>query len=606
VPASLQNLVVHIGSHKSGTTSIQDFCSENHELLTSKGIFYPAGLCTNYPRQHSDVARLLNSGDVDAVRVLLTTAVEKANSCGAHTVFMSGEDLCTLQANAVKTFTQLCDQHFESRKFIFVVRGRSDYLMSLYKHNMRYGAQITESTFIKNYTFSPKNALETWKHNFSELCDVILYDDHKDKLISAFFDRVFGFQVEADKVSNASLDMLMLHIYNTFLKNWDSHDVEKIIWDVGIKHKSKMNFELESLITKELACSVPDGDWYIEELKDPEALLRTQKKQMTHDPLEVCDKMLSLFHLLRDHFERERCKPSELTSKNRSKVARTRYKTQNLNCDFTLNNRPQEESMINFLRTVSTRFHERAEPLPPLHGKTHEELVEILTSDTVECAGIPKWPDEDTQRAFAGNAGAALVRSTQAFIDALDRGGAFERKNWKALEFGCGWGRIASVMLTRGTADQLDLCDAWQSSLDIAASCGLKNQMFKVSELTQPGEIPSNRYEFAYAMSIFTHLDRASFEHNIAALMNSLKSQGNMFFTVRFQTYIDALIATNAIDANSRLEDGFWHVTHPGQKHFGKTAVSADYIERIGAVHGEVRYLGLAAHEQHLYCITKA
>jgi hypothetical protein len=52
--------------------------------------------------------------------------------------------------------------------------------------------------------------------------------------------------------------------------------------------------------------------------------------------------------------------------------------------------------------------------------------------------------------------------------------------------------------------------------------------------------------------------------------------------------------------------DGFWHVTHPGQKHFGHTAVTPGFVERLGANFGLVKYLGLPAHEQHLYRVQKA
>src|SRR4051794_824854 len=80
---------------------------------------------------------------------------------------------------------------------------------------------------------------------------------------------------------------------------------------------------------------------------------------------------------------------------------------------------------------------------------------------------LPRWPDEALQKKYTGAAGVSLMQSTLRFIDVLERAGAFTPSDWHGLDYGCGWGRIASVLLTKGAPEQLDLCDAWPQTIEI-------------------------------------------------------------------------------------------------------------------------------------------
>ena len=60
-------LVVHIGSHKAGSTSIQDYCFLHQDRLLNHGIYYPTGFFEKYPRQHSELRELVMQDKMDTV-----------------------------------------------------------------------------------------------------------------------------------------------------------------------------------------------------------------------------------------------------------------------------------------------------------------------------------------------------------------------------------------------------------------------------------------------------------------------------------------------------------------------------------------------------------
>jgi Methyltransferase domain len=243
-------------------------------------------------------------------------------------------------------------------------------------------------------------------------------------------------------------------------------------------------------------------------------------------------------------------------------------------------------------------------PTPAFTGKTVEEIYRAVTANGGD-ENLPRWPSEEIQKRYTGGSGAVLLHRAANFVELLNKDNAFARPDWKGLDFGCGWGRIATYMLTKGAPDQLDLCDAWNESLEIAKKGGFRNRMFKVSDVVESGELPRNYYDFCYAMSVFTHLSREAFESNVKALTETLVPGGKLYLTVRHKTFLDKMIESGRIDADQKFEaDGFWHVTYRNRPHYGETAVEPAYMQRLASRYGELAYLGLPEYEQHLYRIT--
>ena len=217
----------------------------------------------------------------------------------------------------------------------------------------------------------------------------------------------------------------------------------------------------------------------------------------------------------------------------------------------------------------------------------------------------PRWPDEKLQKGYVGSSGPQLLKRALDFIAILDRDGAF-KEGWKGLDYGCGWGRFLSTMLSKGKSGQLDGCDAWQITLGHINKLGFANYIFKVSELLKEGEISPAHYDFVMSFSVFTHLSPSAFEHNLSYLMSTLKPSGVLYITVRHAEFIQHKYADRADELNEALRDrGIAFVDSggdlTGQKLFGDTIVTKEYMMQ----HPNVRYLGLPHTLQHVYAIAR-
>ena len=83
----MRKLYVHIGNHRTGTTSIQQFMYAHREALWDRGILYP-----NATKRHLRLmAGVFELGAGDEVAADLA---RKAEARGAHTVVLSEEDVC--------------------------------------------------------------------------------------------------------------------------------------------------------------------------------------------------------------------------------------------------------------------------------------------------------------------------------------------------------------------------------------------------------------------------------------------------------------------------------------------------------------------------------
>ena len=241
----------------------------------------------------------------------------------------------------------------------------------------------------------------------------------------------------------------------------------------------------------------------------------------------------------------------------------------------------------------------KAEPIDVLvpNDRALERRAGALFARVGAPDGLPRWPSEELQKKYTGNHGPALMRTTLRFVETLERAGAF-RPGWRGLDYGCGWGRIASAMLTRGGPEQLELCDAWPSTIALLEGAGFKNRIFAVSEVLKEGEVAPGAYDFIYAFSVFTHLRRDAFENNLPLLLGALKPGGKLYLTVRHADYLPRVKAGPA-DAATLARNGFWYRPTGNSATFGIAVTERRTLERLAP--GSLDYLGEIDPCQHLY-----
>lgn len=247
---------------------------------------------------------------------------------------------------------------------------------------------------------------------------------------------------------------------------------------------------------------------------------------------------------------------------------------------------------------------------PSRHADPYEGLdLQQLYEAVREGRAGPRWPTEDIQRMYAGTHGTDLVRRSLQFIRMLEEDGAFP-PGWKGLDYGCGFGRFATLLLSKGPPEQLDMCDAWEKTLVVLTNLGHRNRVFRVSELLEPGEIPPGSYDMILSFSVFTHLSAQGFARNLPVLMAALKPGGRFYFTVRHEEFIDHKYADRSVDLHARLyQDEFMFTDSGGnlgtEKVFGDTVVTRGYLQRLTPEGFALRYLGLPHTLQHVYVVDR-
>jgi hypothetical protein len=86
-------LAIHVGPHKTGSTSVQRALAAAREELAAGGVWYPPSLPdASWPEQHADVWLLLRDGRVGEFDAWLAAARAEAVARGCDTVLLSSEN----------------------------------------------------------------------------------------------------------------------------------------------------------------------------------------------------------------------------------------------------------------------------------------------------------------------------------------------------------------------------------------------------------------------------------------------------------------------------------------------------------------------------------
>jgi hypothetical protein len=95
IPCRMTRAVIHIGLHKTGTTSFQEVCARSQDILAERGVLYPL----NYPltlgtAQHQGLVASLRFGDFSRISTHIQMLAEI--STGFETLLLSSEEFSFL------------------------------------------------------------------------------------------------------------------------------------------------------------------------------------------------------------------------------------------------------------------------------------------------------------------------------------------------------------------------------------------------------------------------------------------------------------------------------------------------------------------------------
>ena len=205
-------LILHIGTHKTGTTALQRFLYANPEPLAANGFYYAT---PRHLQEANLIANALNVGKSRVAHEFLGKHLECARRSGLHTILASAENFYAMSvldamqrrevcAKAIErdhalidTFRSLMPPGIDAFQLVCYFRRPDRYAESLYSQHVKRGI-IFDGTFeeflpiIRPALFYDKH-MRAWSDAFEERnCTVRLYEPARADVVSDFVRKILG------------------------------------------------------------------------------------------------------------------------------------------------------------------------------------------------------------------------------------------------------------------------------------------------------------------------------------------------------------------------------------------------------------------------------
>jgi hypothetical protein len=167
-------LYLHVGPHKTGTTSLQVALHENREALRQKGLYYPSCLAeSRWPESHNEMAFKVKEGLLDLVLDRLKQIEIEVGDCKA--ILLSAEEFSNSHISEnYEKFLAYLDQQFQL-KIIYCLRDTGDRIASMAAHSACSGPLgLVPFGIIKDYARGVVH---------EEKAMISFYVDHKAKFL---------------------------------------------------------------------------------------------------------------------------------------------------------------------------------------------------------------------------------------------------------------------------------------------------------------------------------------------------------------------------------------------------------------------------------------
>jgi hypothetical protein len=218
---TLKQCVLHIGSEKTGTTSIQQFFGKNRESLLDRGFWYPKSLAYEDGRVHRRLSDLGRAGDEEERRQT-TEDFEKeighASASRAKVAVISSEFLHSTvrKRGGVARIRRFLEPHFDRIQVIYYARRQDQLVASMHSTAIRGGYSTDQSALSVydskgHHYFDHLQVCDLWASEFGEdnmICRIYERDRLLNGDIIDDFSAAVGLEIMTDRphiASNKSL-----------------------------------------------------------------------------------------------------------------------------------------------------------------------------------------------------------------------------------------------------------------------------------------------------------------------------------------------------------------------------------------------------------------
>jgi len=237
---------------------------------------------------------------------------------------------------------------------------------------------------------------------------------------------------------------------------------------------------------------------------------------------------------------------------------------------------------------------------------------------------LPDVPDPALQRLWNGADGADLARQSTAFyVKAKERYAQHSPRalaESRALDFGCGWGRLTRYFARDVEPGCLYGCDPVEQILDECRRSGVPATLAR-SEFMPRGPIFEEPFDLAFSFSVFTHTSEKAHESCLEALFASLRPGGVLILTIRPPEYLHlsplmaAELESLGPDVETRLgEPRYIFTPHPaedshlqyagGEMTYGETVVTLPYVRERWASMFELLEIDVLPEDPYQVILT--
>lgn len=218
-------LILHVGVHKTGSTSIQAALHRNYLKLLAAGILYPSGIFVD--RQHSLLHDLIKRGPQDAVADFFWSLRQVANRLRCKTVILSGEQLSLLTRRQLGTLVPLLATcNFDTTVVIFTRPP-----LALLRSRVSQRMLSVPKGFVTPYTF----ARATKRYDIEAICAAFTEAFGSDRVIRhdlqggedavALFADYAGVSLPPAPRRNTSTDFAVMSLINALNEDFEFSSV---------------------------------------------------------------------------------------------------------------------------------------------------------------------------------------------------------------------------------------------------------------------------------------------------------------------------------------------------------------------------------------------
>lgn len=259
-------VILHIGTHKTGTSALQECLRRNERLLAREGIYY-ARMAPN--KNCNGLARIVAKSRDPKVKAFVSRHIDKAMALGAHTLVMSAESFYAM-AMFFHKFNGRHDGYWNSEsesiaflhrtfpqgiavKPVVFFRRQDRFLESIYGEVVKsrgVDTPIDEFVTFFREALDYGRHMEIWSSHFPD-CSVYTYEQASNGMPKFFLREVLRLP---DTDGFNGLDLRV----NTRL----SRDVLEFKRRLNATEMSPVDRYLSDLACRELAQALPDDGAY--------------------------------------------------------------------------------------------------------------------------------------------------------------------------------------------------------------------------------------------------------------------------------------------------------------------------------------------------------